>query len=320
MAPFSLDGSLAVRLAFVPMVLAAMFVQERLLPRRNLAALRVAQAAVVVAEVFVNIPSFSSTVVFAVICVPCTLLLFGGSLSKRLFVCALLMASATTAEVLGECLWSIFTGGAPTGSNAASLEHYPAHVASCLCGAVLLLALLFAMKPQVDRVDAQGGTLYGGFAAPILAQAVPLYFMGRGVMFASTGETGIYVAAAAVGVACLAGDVGLVWASAHLQEQYAARRRAKELEGRLEGLLDHYRSEAQAVEHGARLRHDLRNHLQAIAILAEQGRIEDAERYAADVADVWESAACMPRAAVDAFGEESSRGVGAERGERQGRR
>lgn len=282
-----LVGAFLVRLAFLPMIVAAFVVQERFLPKRSVVAVRAVQAAVLAAVALVNADGFSSIVAFALICVPLTLLGFRDSWSKRLFVCALLLVSATTAEVMGECVWKVLTEGAPTGSTPASIAFYPQHVVSCLLGAGLLLLAPFAIAPQIARLDAQGGTLYSGFTALLLAQAAALYCMGKGVMFGSAGQLALYLAAAGMGLAGLVGDVGLVVASCRLREQAQARRRAEELSGQLEGLLDHYRAEASAVERAARLRHDARNHLQAILILDQQGRSEEAARYAAAIADGW---------------------------------
>lgn len=269
-------------LAFVPMLLVAYRFTERVLRPRSVPALRAIEVAV---GVFLVLPAGDPTTIATVVVAGAIMPVacYRGDWRERVLVAALILTSVAVAEILSISFWKVATGGAPAVSVAASWEHYPAHVASTLFGALVLGMVLWGFSRQLPDVLA---CLHEGqiaLAAFLVAQSAALFLTSVGCMFDTPATGPIFWAADALCVLSLVADVEVFRAAGRLRVRGEERRRARFYEQHVKRLAAQTRAEVDAMSEVAMMRHDLRGHWGVLSSLVSHGELAEAGRYAREL-------------------------------------
>lgn len=283
---FELAGFLQVYIAFLPQLIVAYVFLGRALTPRWPVALRVAQVAAAVLMLLpVGDTTTAGTVLFVGVIMP--LLLYGGDVRMRLLVASLLVTVTQASSLAGIALWMIATGGAESASVAASMTHYPAHVVSSLLSAAVSTFVLWEFQRQLSfvRVSIRGHE--ARLVTFLLMQALSLDLLGRGIMLRSPSDAPLFWGAAALGGAFLAADVEVLRAMGRLRTREAEERRVERMSRAVEELSVGARREVEALAEVSMLRHDIRNHLQVLKALVDQGEAAEAAVYARTLAAGW---------------------------------
>lgn len=281
-----LIGFVRVYAAFLPQLVAAYVFLERTLTPRWPVALRVAQVAAAVLMVLpVGDTTTTGTVLFVGVVMP--LLFYGDDIRMRLLVTSLLVTVTQASSLAGIALWMIAAGGAESSSVAASLAHYPAHVVSSLLSAAVSALVLWAFQRQLSSVRAGIRGHEARLVAFLLMQALSLDQLGRGIMFHSPSDAPLFWGAATLGVAFLAADVEALRAMGRLRVREAEERRVERMSRAVEELSAGMQREVDALAEVSMLRHDIRNHLQVLETLVDQGESSEAAAYARTLAAGW---------------------------------
>lgn len=281
-----LAGFLQVYIAFLPQLVVAYAFLERALTPRWPVVLRVAQVA---AAVLMVLPVGDTTTMGTVLLVGAVmpLVLYGGDVRLRLLVTSLLVTATQASDLVGIAFWMIATGGAESASVAASLAHYPAHVASSLLSAVVSALVLWAFQRQLLSVRAGIRGHEARLVAFLLMQALSLDLLGRGCMFHSPSDAPLFWGAAILGSVFLAADVEVLRAMGRLRAREADARRVERMSRAVEELSAGAQREVDALAEVSMLRHDVRNHLQVLRALVDQGEDVEAAAYARTLAEEW---------------------------------
>lgn len=272
--------------AFLPLLAASYWFLDRVLVPRSRLVVRAAQVAV---ALFSLIPVGDSTTVVTnvVICLVMPFALYRGGLRDRALVSMLSASAATTAELMGLSVWMLLTGGLPTVSWEVSWAHYPAHAASSLLSAAVLLVVLVAFSRQLGYARE---TLTGH--VPLIAllgtQSVSLFVLSRAAMVEASSDASLYWSLTILCALCLVADVEVFRAAGRLRVLQDEGRRAAELSRSLDELSERTREEIGALTEAAIVRHDARNNLALVRSLVERGELGEAAQLARGLA--WEVA------------------------------
>lgn len=148
-------------------------------------------------------------------------------------------------------------------------------------GTMLVLGLL--LRAAARRITRSAPSLRMGWFAPFFVLQMVLMVYPVMVLTAAVPvlDPALVPMFAAVFVGCLLASVA---ATALLARRMAAEReqlRAEEMHATLDACLDDTRRQLDALAREARLRHDRRNHMQALDGLLARGEMEEARRYVA---------------------------------------
>lgn len=270
------------------MLLVAYAFLDRVLTLRWPRVLRVVQVATVLQMVLVMGEAHTRiTSMLVSLVVP--LVLYAGDLRDRLLVTSTLLISVRTAEMVGTSAWMLLTGGASAQSIGASWANYPAHVASALLAALVMGLLLWAFARQLDAVRAGLRGRVMVLVGFLLTQSVALLVLGNAIMRDSPADAPLFWAGAATCLLCVLADVEACRVAGRLRVREEELARARELGDAVDGLAERARLEMEVMSQTAMLRHDIRNHIQVLSALVEEGSEDEAAEYARTLARAWSS-------------------------------
>lgn len=209
-----------------------------------------------------------------------TALLFRGSWRRKLLVVFLVMVMMLLSEFLTVCIvpGEVLLAGVESGVYAHQAIWYGIYL---FCQALLLSALVFAGRTLMRRREgASGGTLL--FLLFPFSQLLLLAGLFRPV---STGQLPLVPAALLLALLlCVLADLGLAAAMVVVSRRAALEGRSRALQAQIREQGAYYARLAASHEQIRRLRHDLDNHLYTVRILIEDGKTEEAARYARELA------------------------------------
>ena len=279
--------------------LAVVYVQTRLLPMRRpglFAALAMAVAFTAmllkrsVAWAGTPLNMFLVLLDFAVL--PLLFYRHDIPLVQRVTACALSMTLMWLGEMTGALL-CVFTGGIYA-NYELERDRPVLAVAIHVLFVVVVLAAGRLLEPVMRRWserhmqdDGSGGPKLPAesalFSALPAVSALLLWVLLLVTVSASDeGDQAVALTAGALLLAMgVAVDVAVLTSAGRHRRALAEQARTAELEARLAGQLEAYAQLSDQVEQTARLRHDMRNHLQVLSSLAERGEKEPARSYAA---------------------------------------
>ena len=216
-----------------------------------------------------------------------TALLFRGVWVRKLLLVFLVMVMMLLSEFLTVCIVprEAMLAGVESGVYAYQAIWYGIYL---FCQALLLAALVFVGRTlQRRREGASGGALL--FLLFPLSQLLLLAGLFRPV---STGQlplrqTTMLLLALLL---CVLADLGLAAAMVVVSRRAALEGRGRALQAQIREQSAYYARLAASHEQIRRLRHDLDNHLYTVRILIEDGRAEEAARYARELAAAQKSA------------------------------
>lgn len=192
-----------------------------------------------------------------------------GNVLHRLLVVSLCLAVLFVAEFFGNFVW-IFITGAPTMDYGAAWAHLPETLFARTACIVLSVALYAGLRRLMNRQGA-GAVRTALFVGFPLVQVVLLTVgvaVGNG-LFAESGA--FYGAATAAALVCVAADVTLFRSMERYQRRQDEERRAEALARQLAWGARQNAEIQESLGSVAKFRHDIRNQLQAIAVLVERG-------------------------------------------------
>lgn len=203
-----------------------------------------------------------------------------GKVSRRVTVIASVEICLFADELVAGALWMVLTD-APMSSYDAAREYFGAFVLMHAVHLVILVGLLTLLRVAFDwwSEDSHmpGQWLLAGFPAAQFALLFCAVNMGY-LFFRSS--TSYYLACSVMVMVGLVVDALFLRT---LNSYYAAQaecERVAELAERLELDNTYCAATIRRTEEVAKFRHDMRNHLQVIAALADQGESEAARGYA----------------------------------------
>lgn len=182
-------------------------------------------------------------------------------------------------ELVGAGVWPLITNGAPTGSMEAAREYLPQHL---MVKAIFLLTILLVgsiLVPAFRRARNAGDRQPGGmFVWFVLLQGALVFLVLMVGLHYLPDKPDFQAGELAVSLVCIVSDLVLLLAMTAYERRETAALREEAARARLDCQLDRYRAMEADIEASARLRHDFRNQLQAIATLAEGGDYATARR------------------------------------------
>lgn len=257
-------------LAVVPSELLVSYMFTKVLALRSVAAfwaLRIAFIALgVVRSLFASV-LYSLFLVVLTFAIP--LALSKGPFSRRLITVAAVLACLFVTEALSSMWWALSTGDPVFGYDAA-LAYLPEFLQMHAAHLVVMAAMfsgLYALMERLFRNDVGRGLRL--FAAFPLMQLVLLGLVLMGGRF--VGGSGYYMVGSMLSVLCLAADALLFVSIDRYEKRRRKEQEAAMLQERLDSQLARYREVEAEMQRAARLRHDLRNHLQVVFSLSERG-------------------------------------------------
>ena len=268
---------------FVPMAAVACVFIERVLTPRNVAVLRVLQAAALF-ELVTPLGDDTTTLAIVVLGVVLPLTCYKGRREERALVSALVVTAVAVSEMLSISFWKIVTDGAAAASIEASWEHYPSHVASSLLGAVVLGGVLCAFFRQLPDVLACLTERRWALPAFLVVQSVALITLSLAIMFDASGPAPLFWVCSGLCTLSLIADVEVFRAAGRLRVRQEDLRRARLYEEYVESIAARTRGEVDAMAEVAMLRHDLRSHVATLRALLASGEVDEAQRYAREIA------------------------------------
>ena len=268
---------------FVPMALVACVFIEHVLTPRNVVLLRVLQAAALL-EMVTPLGDDTTLLAIVILGVVLPLTCYKGRREERALVSALVVTAVAVSEILAISFWKIVSDGASIGSVATSWEHYPAHVASSLLGAVVLGVVLRAFFRQLPDVLACLRERRWALPAFLVTQSVALITLSVAIVLGTAGSSSLVWACSGLCALSLVADVEVFRAAGRLRVRQEDLRRARLYEQYVERIAVRTRDEVDAMAEVAMLRHDLRSHVAVLRALLASGEVCEAQRYAREVA------------------------------------
>lgn len=206
----------------------------------------------------------------------------------RILGVMLIFVARFVCEATGAAVWEFMTGGAPIG-NAQIPDHLIAWLLANAQWCVIMWCLGLGMRWLLD--PARGGHASKrpmGSLVPYVGlfvlQMVFIYVLMFFCLLSLDDTTGFFVGLLPLSAMMVAVDVLLVRDSSRAEQVSESMDAADEAELRLEGYLAEMSRQSEKNAQTARLRHDLRNHLQVMDALLERGETDRAGAYAHDVA------------------------------------
>lgn len=173
-------------------------------------------------------------------------------------------------------LWSLMMQGPvpdDMGLYYDAIRLYPASfICSQVARALLLVALILLIRKFVRRRGG-GAPARVGLSLAFLATQVMLMVEILCMQGMLEGSAAFFGVGVAVFAACLVVDAIFLVAMQRYERKRLEDERARLLQRQLEETLATYRSAMDDMERTARFRHDLRNQLQTVKHLAEEGEI-----------------------------------------------
>lgn len=217
-----------------------------------------------------------------------------GPLVRRCIVCFLALLLQFVGEMVAATLWVSFTG-LNTMSNTLALENPASYLCAMVTGQFVVFPLLMMGLKRVcnrlfpDKSISAGSEGEGAQgAAPLwmrrfalfpLVQLLILYLI-MGITLDVTRSPFAFVATTlAILLLCVGVDLVLLVQLNRAMQKREADLEAALLEERVAAYLQEMTETQNLLADTAKLRHDLRNHLSVIQLLAERGDYQEARAY-----------------------------------------
>ena len=213
-----------------------------------------------------------------------------GALSRRILAVVLAHLVLFFVELPGGALWVALTG-TPIADYDASREHFGAflltHAAHLALLVVLLAVLCLLFYRFADSAQKEGRWLPVAFTVVQLMLVNIVLLLPFGYIESSAFYYAFSVPLSLLG---LAADLLLLFAMGRVAQKRRADARAALLEEQLDRYLVRYECFVEDVEQVAKLRHDMKNHVQVVLALSECKRIDEARGHLGLVRDVFDAA------------------------------
>ena len=182
-------------------------------------------------------------------------------------------------EIVGAGVWPLLTNGAPTASMEAAAEYLPQHLITKLIFLLTIAIVGSILVPafqKMRRLESPSGvSMFAGF----------VFVQGVLILLSLLVGTRLLASDAVfqlnelwVSGVCVGADVLLLAVMARSGQREIAAAKEETLRKQLDWQLAGYRHMAEEIEASSQLRHDFRNQLQTVEVLAAQGDYVDAER------------------------------------------
>lgn len=207
--------------------------------------------------------------------------------SRKVLASSLLLVGHLFGEVVAVFFWLFLTGGAATASVKTSMAMYGSHLLSCLIGACFSLFATRMLAQQLKHLDEHLRRNEFWLSGAVVMQSSTFLFL-RSTYFDSSPQSTTLLWFSMLGYAlCVIADSLALRSFGLLRKREEDRLRLERVQQSIAGLEAHCAEELAALGECAMLRHDLRNHEQVIAVLINQGRLEEASAYARGLVDEW---------------------------------
>lgn len=207
--------------------------------------------------------------------------------SRKVLASSLLLVGHLFGEVGAVFFWLFLTGGAATASVKTSMAMYGSHLLSCLIGACFSLFATRMLAQQLKHLDEHLRRNEFWLSGAVVMQSSTFLFL-RSTYFDSSPQSTTLLWFSMLGYAlCVIADSLALRSFGLLRKREEDRLRLERVQQSIAGLEAHCAEELAALGECAMLRHDLRNHEQVIAVLINQGRLEEASAYARGLVDEW---------------------------------
>ncbi len=282
----SMASYLPITASFLPYLLVAYAFFESALKPRGGAWLRAAQLAL-----FLAILLMPPTVPWhwAQFLLIATIVITGyqDTPSRKVLASSLLLVGHLFGEVVAVFFWLFLTGGAATASVETSMAMYGSHLLSCLIGACFSLLATRMLAQQLKHLDKHLRRNEFWLSGAVVMQSSTFLFL-RSTYFDSSPQSTTLLWFSMLGYAlCVIADSLALRSFGLLRKREEDRLRLERVQQSIAELEAHCAEELAALGECAMLRHDLRNHEQVIAVLINQGRLEEASAYAHGLVDEW---------------------------------
>lgn len=282
----SMASYLPITASFLPYLLVAYAFFESALKPRGGAWLRAAQLAL-----FLAILLMPPTVPWhwAQFLLIATIVITGyqDTPSRKVLASSLLLVGHLFGEVVAVFFWLFLTGGAATASVKTSMAMYGSHLLSCLIGACFSLFATRMLAQQLKHLDEHLRRNEFWLSGAVVMQSSTFLFL-QSTYFDSSPQSTTLLWFSMLGYAlCVIADSLALRSFGLLRKREEDRLRLERVQQSIAGLEAHCAEELAALGECAMLRHDLRNHEQVIAVLINQGRLEEASAYARGLVDEW---------------------------------
>lgn len=227
---------------------------------------------------------FEGVVILFVVEYVVPFVLYRGTVALRALVVVVGSIFGNAAHFVSFAAWSLLMGApVPDGVDAFydAVRAYPLPFFVSECVRIALVLMLFYMlSALVSKRSVDAPRHLGVFALFLLAQVVLLLEL-LVVQALSALSVDLNVGVALLLMGCLLADGILYVDMRNFEREQREAVRASLLERQLEEELAAYGAVAEEIERTARIRHDVRNHLQVVATLAESGEVERAQQQVA---------------------------------------
>lgn len=211
-----------------------------------------------------------------------------GSVVRRVVVCLASMLLQFAAEMVSAIVWVSLTGLQLMDSGLA-LAHAPAFVAAMIVGQLIVQPLLLTgLRWVCNRVipeDENAGAPSTWTARFVLFPALQmLFFYVVMTLCFDAGQDSLGQLLLMLGlfVLCAVVDAILLYQMGQWVKKREADLQAALLEERIASYLQEMEGVQDLLANTAQLRHDLRNHVSVVQLLAARGEYGEARRYLSD--------------------------------------
>lgn len=282
----SMASYLPITTSFLPYLLVAYAFFESALKPRGGAWLRAAQLVLFLAILLIppTVPwNWAQFLLIATIVITG----YQDTPSRKVLASSLLMVGHLFGEVVAGFFWLFLTGGAATASVETSMAMYGSHLLSCLIGACFSLFATRMLAQQLKHLDEHLRRNEFWLSGAVVMQSSTFLFL-RSTYFDSSPQSTTLLWFSMLGYAlCVIADSLALRSFGLLRKREEDRLRLELVQQSIAELEAHCAEELAALGECAMLRHDLRNHEQVIAVLINQGRLEEASAYARGLVDEW---------------------------------
>lgn len=273
---------------------ASLYLFLKILPVRHE---RVLVAAVIVPDILISMVRYQLrgnplSVLWLIYAFALPLFFWKAPLSHRILATSANTCLMFGIELIFGVAWISLTGTPNASYDAAYLNQ-----AFSIFGRALFLMLYFPGANLLIRAgsklrsDELRETSLVPLCALVLVQIAVIEFLFLPGLSVLSAEASYYLVALLALVGCALTDISLFAASRRHFEAQRERSRADALEQNLRACLREEADCVEALRQAARIRHDLRNHLQVLDGLIQRGRADEARDYATRLRELYLSPA-----------------------------
>lgn len=272
-------------LGVLPMEAVFTYALTKLLPMRNVKLFWLARFGLVLLVVPIRslLPFWVRAVFGLVASFILPVALSKGPLPRRAFVGVLVNIVLFVAEILGAGLWIALTGSS-TADYDACRANLPAFFFMHAMHLVVLVALMAALKTALDRFlrgEIERSVRFFVWFPTMQVALISIALVFQTFLLNETES--LYYGSCILAVACLAVDALLFVSMERFGAKQIEEERAALLQRQLDGYLEQYNQVVADIEEAARIRHDARNQLQVVGMLAQEGEVQRARCQVAQI-------------------------------------